>query len=260
MRPAVARCDDAPAGHGRTAVPGGEHAARAGDDRDQRNDVVRLELGLDDEIDVSGRQHAIGVAIAAIARQPHALLDAAERVAILFRHQQRARGEQHRLVQRGAGTHAELAVPGRAAIARRLAVSREALAQERLVHRAEHRFAESHQPDQRSPRRHAADEGFGAVDRIEHPDVFGIGMLAAVFLADDAVLGKRLVNERAHRGLGGAIRRRDRIEAADRALVVDAQRGAEERQDHFAGFRRQLLDEASEIDCRHGMFSWTLSH
>ena len=44
--------------------------------------------------------------------------------------------------------------------------------------------------DQRAPGRHAGDEGFGAVDRVEHPDVFGVGALAAVFLADDAVLGK----------------------------------------------------------------------
>src|ERR1700680_567813 len=61
------------------------------------------------------------------------------------------------------------------------------------------------------------------------------------------------------RGLGGRVRRRDRVEAADRALVVDAQRSAEERQDHFTGFRRQLLDEASEIDRRHGTCSCAAS-
>ncbi len=36
----------------------------------------------------------------------------------------------------------------------------------------------------------AGDEGFGAVDRIEHPDIFGILALVAEFLADDAVLGE----------------------------------------------------------------------
>ena len=38
------------------------------------SDVVGLELGLDDEIDMAGREHAIGVAVAAVARQPHRAL------------------------------------------------------------------------------------------------------------------------------------------------------------------------------------------
>ncbi len=63
----VAGGDDAAARIGRPAFPGRNHAAGAGDDRDQRHDVVGFELGLDDEIDVAGRQHAIGVAVAAIA-------------------------------------------------------------------------------------------------------------------------------------------------------------------------------------------------
>ena len=49
--------------------------------------VVRLELGLDDEIDVPGSEHAIGVTIAAIARQPHRLLDAAETSPVGLVHQ-----------------------------------------------------------------------------------------------------------------------------------------------------------------------------
>ena len=42
------------------------------------HDVVGLELGLDDEVDMPGREHAIGVAIAAVAREPHRALDACE--------------------------------------------------------------------------------------------------------------------------------------------------------------------------------------
>ena len=78
-----------------SAVPGGDDAAGAGDDRDQRQDVVGLELGLDHQIDVARRQHAIGVAVAAIARQPHRLLDLAEDRAVGVFHQQRARRHQH---------------------------------------------------------------------------------------------------------------------------------------------------------------------
>ena len=50
-----------------------------------------------------------------------------------------------------------------------------------------------------------ADEGFGAVDRIEHPDELGVLALAAEFLADDAVIGKARRDQPAHRRLGGAV-------------------------------------------------------
>ena len=50
-------------------------------------DVVRLELGLDHQIDMAGGEHAIGVAIAAIARQPHRLFDPAETAAVGLVHQ-----------------------------------------------------------------------------------------------------------------------------------------------------------------------------
>ena len=40
------------------------------DDRHQRDDVVRLQVGFDDEIDEAGRERAIGVAVAAIAHEP----------------------------------------------------------------------------------------------------------------------------------------------------------------------------------------------
>ena len=36
----------------------------------ERDDVVRLEVGLDDEIDEARRERAIGVAVAAVAREP----------------------------------------------------------------------------------------------------------------------------------------------------------------------------------------------
>ena len=41
--------------------------------------------------------------------------------------------------------------------------------------------------DQRAPYRQAGDEGAGAVDRVEHPDVFGVGVFGPELLADDAV-------------------------------------------------------------------------
>ena len=81
--------------------------------------------------------------------------------------------------------------------------------------------------------------------------VFGIGTLVAELLADDAVIGKAPADQGAHRGFGGVIGGGHRIEAAGAALVLDAERGAEERQDGFAGDRRQPFDEGRKINGRH---------
>jgi hypothetical protein len=93
-----------------------------------------------------------------------------------------------------------------------------ALARDRLVDDAEDRPAVPRQRDQRAEQRHAADKGFGAVDRVEHPDEFGVVALAAVFLADDAVLGKPRGDQPPHRQFGGAVGGGDRAQIG---LVVD---------------------------------------
>ena len=63
--------------------------------------------------------------------------------------------------------------------------------------------------------------------------------------------GKVALDQRAHGVLGGAVGRRHRIEARRRALVLDAERGAEERQDRLARHGRELVDEGGKIDGRH---------
>jgi lysophospholipase len=55
VQPRMPGRDDGAALRGRAAVPGGHDAARALDDRDQRDDVVGLEAGLDHEVDVASR-------------------------------------------------------------------------------------------------------------------------------------------------------------------------------------------------------------
>src|SRR5262245_19658561 len=65
--PRVAGGDDAAAALGGLAFPIGNDAAGAGDDRDQGCDIVGLEFGFDHEVEMAGRQHAIRVAVAAIA-------------------------------------------------------------------------------------------------------------------------------------------------------------------------------------------------
>src|SRR6185436_2782921 len=83
------------------------------------------------------------------------------------------------------------------------------------------------------------------------PDIFGVLALVAELLADDAVLGKIGLDQAAHHRFRGAVGLGDRIEIA-RALVVDRERGPEERQDGLAGRGGKAADEGSEIDDRHG--------
>ncbi len=104
MHAAVAGGDDAPAFRWTAVFPCGDDAAGAFDDGNEREHVVRLELGLDDQIGVPGSEHAIGVAIAAIARQPHRLFDTAETAAVGLVHQERAGCQHDRIGQRRTGT------------------------------------------------------------------------------------------------------------------------------------------------------------
>ena len=116
------------------------------------------------------------------------------------------------------------------------AIAGETLARERLMHHAEHRLAEPRQRDQRAPGRHAGNEGLGAVDRVEHPDIFGVGALGAELLADDAVL-REMSGGSASR-IASSAARSAAVTGSKRpppALVLDGERGAEERQDGFAG-------------------------
>src|SRR4051794_4578586 len=61
MHAGVTGGDDAAAALGGLAVPGGDDAAGAGDDRDQRRDVIGLQFGLDHEVEMTCRQHAVGI-------------------------------------------------------------------------------------------------------------------------------------------------------------------------------------------------------
>lgn len=66
----IAGSDDAAAVDGAAAVPGGDDAAGALDHRDQGHDVVGLQPGLDHHVDEAGGDHAVGVAVDPVARQP----------------------------------------------------------------------------------------------------------------------------------------------------------------------------------------------
>lgn len=126
-------------------------------------------------------------------------------------------------------------------------VADEALAREGLRHHAEHRPAAALQSDQRPPHRQAGDEGTRPVDRIEHPDVFGLQPLAAHLLAEDAVVGMMRPDQRPHRRLRRPIGHRDRIEGAAAELVLDDETRPEMRQDRRPGRVREAVEEGGEI-------------
>ena len=71
MQPRIAGGDDSPALGGVAAGPGGDDATRSLDDRDQRDDVVGLQPGLDHHVDEATGQHAVGVAVDAVAEELH---------------------------------------------------------------------------------------------------------------------------------------------------------------------------------------------
>jgi hypothetical protein len=82
------------------------------------------------------------------------------------------------------------------------------------------------QADQRSPDRHAGDEGARAVDRIDHPDIFAVEPDIAVLLAENAVIGKMLLDQRPDGQLGGPVALGHRIETA--RFLVRRHRGRSE--------------------------------
>lgn len=71
VQPGIAGGDDPAAVDGAAAGPGGDDTAGPLDHRDQGDDVVGLEPGLDHRVDEAGGDHAIGVAVDPVAREPH---------------------------------------------------------------------------------------------------------------------------------------------------------------------------------------------
>ncbi len=115
---------------------------------------------------------------------------------------------------------------------------------EGLRHHAGNGVAVDRQPDQRSPHRQAGDEGTRAVDRIDHPDMPAVDVLAAMFLAENAMVGILSRYQRADDPLGLAIGFGHRVETAlflvgHRALAAEARQGLG---------RRCLRDAPHEID------------
>src|SRR5688572_24547917 len=154
---------------------------------------------------MAGREHAISIAIAAVAGEPRHALDAVIGAQFVSREQLGTRRGNDRIAQRGAASGAKAPLAAGAAKARAAAVTEEALAREGLVHHPKDRLTRAAQADQRAPGRKPGDEGAGAVDRVEHPDVIRVLLLGPEFLPDDPMGREAALDELAHGGLPGPV-------------------------------------------------------
>ena len=140
---------------------------------------------------------------------------------------------------------------GERARARALAVAIEPLARERLGHHAIDRPAVMHEPDQGAPGRQPGHEALGPVDRIEDPDIFRLGTVLPIFLADHAMGGEGLRDQPPHGGLGAPVGLGDGIEHPAQRLVFGANRAAKKRENHLARHLRKSFHEGCKVNCGH---------
>ena len=141
--------------------------------------------------------------------------------------------------------------------ARALAVAVEPLARERLGHHAVNRLAMMHEPDQCAPSRQPGNETLGPVDRIEDPDIFRLGAILPIFLADHPMGRKRLPDQAPHGGLGAPVGLGDGIEHPAQRLVFGANRAAKKWENHLARDLRESFHEGCKVNCGHTKASQT---
>ena len=249
--PLVARGDDAAPLCRRPAVPGGDEAACGLDEGDERDDIVGLEAGLHDQIDAARRQQAIAVAITAIARHEHPRFEGVELGNFLRRGEEVGVGRgENRVGKPDTSTRADaLALSSGPAPECALPVRPKALGGEGLVHQTENGPRPIGQPDQRSPQRRSHNEGTSAVDRIDHPTIAALAGNVAVFLANDAVIGKAGKDGLANSPFGGPVRRCDGIKRGSAALAGDSRSLAKVGTDRRA---RQVSQSVGELQVRSG--------
>ena len=184
------------------ARPVGDGAAGAADDGDEGGDVPRVHDGIDADIHESSREKKVAVAIRPSAVESGGVDETVAGGAVLIAGEiAMVAGDEGGFGQgsRGAGAHG-LAVEGGGRI-----VADDELTEGGLVDGAEDGLAVVEEADEGRPERDPGDEAFGAVDGIEDPNPFRVGVQVAVFFADDAVGREMCSNEVAHDFLGAAI-------------------------------------------------------
>jgi hypothetical protein len=141
---------------------------------------------------------------------------------------------------RDGGDAARPPVPGAAEAARR----GHQLVQRRHVDHADHRLAPHLDADERPVQRHAADEGPGAVERVDDPADGGAAPAGTLLLAEDRVIRIRPLDHRPHGALGLAVGARDRRAVG---LHLDRRTGVEVGERAGAAGARRVDGDGEEI-------------
>lgn len=193
---------------------------------------------------MAGCKQREGIAVAAVAEEPHLLLQCLEALLELARVEVRGCREQNGIRKRMAGPRGEHPLSVRSPIERLLAVGEKTLAGEGLVHQPHDGLAVPVEADQRAPHRQAGDECTGPVDRVDDPDEFAVETDIAVLFAENAVFRKAALNQRADRRLSRPVGFRHRVEAAFE-LVENTRANPEARHGFGLGGVGETVEEST---------------
>jgi len=171
------------------ALPVGDYAAGAADDWNQRRDVPGVQNRIAHDVGPAGGHqqgsHSSRPQVRSCFTRP---AERGKRPAILV-----LRGRKHIAAQqRGVLQAWRVANPDRPAVERcAIAVADDQLAQDRLVKwLPAPGWPRWSRAMKRSEEGGGGGKGAGAVDRIQDPDIFRAGVLRAVFLPENAMIGK----------------------------------------------------------------------
>ena len=226
------------------ALPTGNHTAGRLNHGGWSEVIVIRQLSLDHQIDRPKSQHAVQITIAAVDRQLDAIVDPSDMLHIVVREHQRAARTAGCLGKLPAGAGLDQFSLERR---RQTLAADPALSCRRDINDPQHRRAIAQQCDQGSKQGGAANEGLGAVDRVQGPDVLGIHTHAAIFLAGDPMVGIACLDQRANTGLSLAVGDRHR---AFVGLVEDLEILAPMAKDDFTARIHQRFCESRKLsDC-----------
>src|SRR5690606_17580007 len=235
------RSDDIPSPFRASALPSSYDAACLLNDRDQRYYVVRLQPAFDHQVHITCRQHAIGIAVGAVARQAHRLFHPVIGLPAITREQEGARRAKSGCSKINGIAHSKLPLAVRPCIARAVAVGIVEFACEGLGHHAGNSDILDCESNERTPERETGNEGARAINRIDHPLMPALLSFRAIFLANDAVIGKFCGNDATDCLFRGTVSFRYRVETS--LIFVDHIAAlAKPRQ----GFRRCGCRQTSE--------------
>lgn len=227
---------------GSGAVPVGDDAAGAANDGDEGGDVPRVHDRIEHDVGPAGGDEEVTVGVAPRAVEFGALREgvvAGRGGGLVFGDVEGVAGEKRGVFEVRGGAAADgTVVEGGGGV-----VAEDELAEDGLMDRAEDGLALVQERDERGEERDSGDEGFGAVDRIEDPDEFGVGVFGAELFADDAMGGEFFGDAVAKELFGAAVGEGD---GGGVGFRFDGESEvAEVRTDEVAAFAGELRKKAA---------------